>query len=237
MAKADFVEMDGDTFFLVGGKNRRAYSTAKGQKEIYRDENLSLHVTPHREGWTGCRLYLLGARRKAFHFSVNVELKRACRSSEVFRIDQDFPGVVDWVVDYVCGEQNPAPDISRQNSSGLNDKQLSQIFRLVDVAFKSGCGWNMHANTKKDGRYIFENLKNAMPGIQEVMFRDAVSKMLSFDAVEKYLVDSRKKKYALRANVEGFINLLKHDGWLDEEELSGTHEEAKIVLGGSEDIP
>lgn len=220
VTKADFVEMDGDVFFLVGGKNRRAYSTKKGQEEVYRDENLSLHVTPAKDDWTGCRIYLLGRRRRAFHFSVNVGQRRACRSSEVFRIEQEFPGVVGWAVDYVCGDQGVAPDIGRQKSFDLSDQQLSRIFRLVDEAFKSGNGWNMHANTRKDGRYVFENLRAAMPGIPEEMFRAALSKMMSFDAIEKYLVDSRKKKYALKANVEGFINLLRHEGWLDEESLS-----------------
>lgn len=235
MTRANFVSMDGDVFFLVGGKNRRAYSTKPGQEEIFQDERFSLHVTPAVDGWIGCRLYLLEKRRRVFHFSVHAEDRRLGRSGDVYRMDLDFPGISEWALALVLGERRDPPIAERIEQRTLNAEELEKMFRLIDDAFQSGCGWSTAPITRKDGRYVFDNLEKAMPGIPKESLRDAFIRMMSFGAIEKHLVDSRKKKYALRANIENFIAFMRHEGWLNEECFVDQHEVPKIVTAPNGD--
>lgn len=222
--RANFVSMDGDVFFLVGGRNRRAYSTKPGQEEVFQDERFSLHVTPAVDGWIGCRLYLLGRRRRVFHFSVHGPERRLGRSGDVARMNADMPGVADWARDFVLGERRDPPVAAAKTEEALSSEELSEAFRLIDEAFRSGNGWNTHPITRKEGRYVFDNLKKSMPGVSEEALKRSVIKMMSFGALEKHLVDSRKKKYALKTNVEGFIDFMRAEGWLDEECVVDPHE-------------
>lgn len=199
MVKAEFEEVLGKRVFVVGDRPRRIYATGVGQREIFRNGDIALHVTKRVGDWVGVRIYLIGGRRrKTWHFGVNVAERRESRVSDSFHLKAEQPAMVAWVVDYVCGDRRPAPPLGRGESSrSVTREEAMQVIDMIEAAAASGAPWSLAANTRKRGRYANDNICEALPHLHARAVSELTQMLATRDVIRSVMVDSHAKKYGL----------------------------------------
>lgn len=202
MVEARFMSVAGARVFAVGGAKAKVYSTKPGQREVYRNGSVSLHVIPPAAGdeWTSCRLYLIGGkRRKVWHLGVNVSNRRTARTADVQHLKGERPEMLSWVVDFVCGNRREAPPLDAGDAPARKPtlEEINLAIDCIEWANYDGVSWSFAPNTRARGRYVVDNLCAQMPDTPVRVVEDIVRTLALNDVIQSRMVDSRMKRYGL----------------------------------------
>jgi len=201
MATAEFVTISGRRFFSVGDARPKLYSVREGQSEIYRNKELSLHALLADGDWVACRLYLIaGRRRRTWHFGVNVAERRASRVECAYQLEAESPAVMRWVIAFICGEHREAPALGSTVDAALSCADYDKAIDLIEASSADGVGWSFWPNTRRKGRYVVDNLCQAMPGVSEKVAFRLVQDLAMADVLRSEVIDSRMKRLCIVVN-------------------------------------
>lgn len=231
MSKATFESVNGKKVFFVpcakgarGLKKRNGgsvYSTHPRQKEVYQDDNVSLHIVPPVKGedWTGVRLYLVnGRRRKVWHFGVCAKAGRAARVSDYYHLRVENPAMAAWAVDFVCGDSRRAPPWDDGVLVEPSVDEILDVIRYIELSSADGVGWSFAVNTRKRGRYVVDNLKGLMPECPHERLKEIVIMLAIADVVYPKEVNSHTKRACLHVNRGLIADFLRRHNYLDDGE-------------------
>lgn len=203
MAKCEVVDFEGSRMFVVGDRRTKAYRMRRGQEEVYRNRDVSLHFLPKDGDWLGVRLYLVGGlRRRVWHFGVDVAHRRASRVADAYGLKAEYPALLSWVVDFAAGDRREAPPLD--NGASVRRPTREEIRAAIDLIDKAhttdGKPWSFAANTRNRGRYVVDNLCLLMPGLPLKVSEAIVQALAVHDVIRSETVDSRMKKQGLVVN-------------------------------------
>lgn len=199
--KTAFATVNGARFFTVScGKAKvKAYSAGEGQEEVFRNDDLSLHTLPKEGDWIGCRLYLVGGRRrKVWHFGVNDRERRVSRVTDTAQMEAEFPGLLSWARDFVLGSRYAPPSIrAREAARRPTREEYDRAVGLIEASAADGVGWSYAANTRRRGRYYIDNLRRAMPATPAAVIDEIAHQLLLLDVVRSIEIDKNKHRFCL----------------------------------------
>lgn len=232
MVRTYFDAVGGERFFyVVGAKRSRAYAARKDQEEIYCNGEISLHtLAENKDGdWVGCRIYLLlrspsfaearqlsGDRRTVWHFGVSRKQRRASRVSDFYDLKSHNPAVIQWAVDFICGDRREAPPWSRDDDAEPTADEYLEALHLILGSSRDGVGWSLSKNTRRYDRYVVDNLKAGMRGVPVRRIEKIVLKLLMADVIRTEVCDTRAKRKCLMVNRSKIDEFMDREGFTEE---------------------
>lgn len=215
MGKGSFVEVKGRRVFIVDGSSR-IYSVRKNQDEIYQDDFWSLHVIfsdgryrPNGERWASCRLYRLFNGSAVFHVGIHLETGRVSKTSCQMKLEENHPGVLDWVLDAVMAKSKsasavvppapPPPDVRPPPKAVATKEDERKIADMIREFWREGKPLSRRRVTRKENRYVGDEAEYCLDIAEPVVF-DIVRRMVEMQIVEDVMLDRRSRKRGLRVN-------------------------------------
>ena len=195
-------------FFYVGG---RQYKWSPEQYEVAMEGDWILHGT----GASPCgryenyKLYLSGssARKRVFYISRRVDSGLFAQGGDLLVLQQDFPGVQEWITDVLAGRPGILPKfefsvVNRKRkpprpAERPDEASMEVILSHIRQAEIEGEHLSMFPQTKATGRYAPNRIGKAA-GMRHRDIALALEYMLIAGMIETVMVCTKTKKRGLR---------------------------------------